>query len=416
MTLIFPRLREFLMLTFLLLVGASNTLAKPAYTPRGDCAGLPRIVVVTPAGFCLGLLAEGFAFPRGIQPLANGDLVLVDMGGWMEDGGSVWLLEKISTGYRRRQLFAHIDRPSGIALGPDGLVYIGAVKRIFRFDPGAARPVAVDVIGGRSVVTPLPGIGRHLLTAMIFDRRGDLFVNVGSGTDHCEHADGSPPDNKAVCPETTGAEPLGVIRKYSMQWPVGTVLGWENFARGLRNSMALAFHPMTGELWQGENGRDAINLAIPGMKDDEELPHDALNRIVRGTDYGWPYCYDNNLANPEYPGRDCRGFRTPTLLLPAHAAPLGMTFYTGRLFPAAFAHSLIIGFHGYRQHGHRLVALLADKSGAPLGKMVELVTGWDAKAGQPMGAPVAVVVGADGAIYLTEDHNGTVLRLSYVGP
>ncbi len=415
MTLTFARLRDFLVLTFLMFVGAGNVLAKSAYTPQGDCAGLPRLVVVTPAGFCLGLLAEGFAFPRGIQPLANGDLVLIDMGGWMHDGGSVWLLQKGPTGYRRRQLFAHVDRPNGIALGPDGLVYVGAVKRIFRFDPRAAVPIAVDVIGGRSAVAPLPGIGRHLLTAMLFDQRGDLFVNVGSGTDHCEHADGSPPDSKTPCPGSSGAEPLAVIRKYTMQWPGGAVLRWENFARGLRNSMALAFQPVTGELWQGENGRDAINLAIPGMKDDEELPHDELNRIVRGADYGWPYCYDNNRTSPEYPGRDCRGFRAPASLLPAHAAPLGMTFYTGRGFPASFAQSLIIGFHGYRQHGHRLVALLSDKTGAPLGKMVELISGWGAKAGQAMGAPVAVVVGGDGAIHLTEDRNGTVLRLAYVG-
>jgi glucose/arabinose dehydrogenase len=402
-------------LTLFLLASTGAALAKTAYTPQGDCAGLPRIAVTTPAGFCLGLLADGFAFPRGLQPLANGDLLLVDMGGWMHDGGSVWLLQKSPTGYQRRQLFAHLDRPNGIALGPDGLVYVGTVKRIFRFDPRAATPVAVDVIGGRSAVAPLPGIGRHLLTAMVFDRNGDLFVNVGSGTDHCERADGSPPDSKVACPETSGANPLGVIRKYTMQWPAGTVLRQENFARGLRNSMALAFHPVTGELWQGENSRDAINLAIPGMKNDEELPHDELNLIAAGGDYGWPYCYDNNLASPEYPDHNCRGVRPPAQLLPAHAAPLGMAFYGGRTFPPTFANSLLIGFHGYRQHGHRLVAMLPDKAGAPLGRMVDLVSGWGAKPGQPMGAPVAVVVGADGAVYMTEDRNGTVLRLAYVG-
>jgi glucose/arabinose dehydrogenase len=72
---------------------------------------------------------------------------------------------------------------------------------------------------------------------------------------------------------------------------------------------------------------------------------------------------------------------------------------------------LIIGFHGYREHGHRLVAVLPDRAGAPLGKMVELIGGWGPKAQQAMGAPVDVKQGADGNIYIVEDRTGRVVRL-----
>ena len=145
-----------------------------------------------------------------------------------------------------------------------------------------------------------------------------------------------------------------------MAWPAGTVTSWRTHARGLRNSMALAFHPATGELWQAENARDAIQAAMPQLKSDENLPHEELNLIKADQHYGWPYCYDDNVASPEYPKTACAAqYAAPQRLLPGHAAPLGMTFYTASRFPELYKNSLIIGYHGYRSNGHRLVALLA---------------------------------------------------------
>ena len=64
-------------------------------------------------------------------------------------------------------------------------------------------------------------------------------------------------------------------------------------------------------------------------------------------------------------------------------------------------------------HGHGLVALLPGKAGAPLGKMVNLISGLGDKKGQRMGAPVDVKVGPDGNVYLVEDRPGRVIRLQY---
>ncbi|MRW92930.1 glucose dehydrogenase [Duganella sp. FT80W] len=372
------------------------------------CGGFPRLDVSTPGGFCAAVLADGFKFPRGIQPLPNGDLVVVDMRNWEPNRGSVWLLKAAAGNYERIRLLSGLDRPNGIVQGPDGLLYLGLVGRVIRFDP--RHPGAVeDVIGGDSGVARLPGLGRHLLTTMRFDAQGNLFVNVGSASDHCEDQDGKAPPPSQRCAEAEGPQALGVIRKYTMAQ--GKVVSWENYATGLRNSQALAIHPVTGAMWEADNARDFIQAAMPGLANDNDLPHDELNLIRRGANYGWPYCYDDNRASPEYPQADCKPYAAPARLLPAHAAPLGMTFYTGSAYPAAYKNSLIIGFHGYRDHGHRLVAILPDRNGAPLGKMYELIGDWGPKHKQPMGAPVDIKQGPDGNIYLVEDRTGRVVRL-----
>lgn len=380
------------------------------------CGGFPRLDVTTPDHFCAALLADKFDFPRGIEPMPNGDLIVVDMGSWEPDMGSVWLLKKGVGDYQRTRLLSGLDRPNGVVTGPDGLVYVGVVGRIFRFDPRDAAGTMQDVIGGSSPVERLPGSGRHGLTTMRFDQRGALFVNVGSASDHCESADGAAPPPDQLCSEAQGPNAKGVIRKYHMNWPAGTVGKWEVHAEGLRNSMALAFHPLTNALWQADNARDAIQVAMPGLKNDNDLPHDELNLIRKGQHFGWPYCYDANLPSPEYPAATCHAYRPPVRLLPPHAAPLGMTFYDAGHFPAMYKGSLIIGFHGYRQYGHRLVALLPDRKGAPLGRMVNLISGWRSKPKQGMGAPVDVKLGPDGNIYLVEDRPGRVVRLEFMSP
>jgi hypothetical protein len=176
-------------------------------------------------------------------------------------------------------------------------------------------------------------------------------------------------------------------------------------------------HPQVQARW-ARASRDSINKLDESLTDQEgDLPHEELNVIQEGANYGWPYCIDNGTPNPEYRGRvDCSNFKNPALLLPGHVAPLGMAFYTGTMFPAAYQNNLLVTFHGYREYGHRLVLVPTDAQGVPgVGEPLDIIRGWEKSADgkDPMGAPVDVIVAQDGSLFVTEDKNGDVLRVSF---
>ncbi|WP_018151451.1 PQQ-dependent sugar dehydrogenase [Leeia oryzae] len=379
------------------------------YPVSGQCDGYPRINVSTPPGFCVGVVADGFTFPRGILPLSNGDALLVDMGGWQNNKGSVWRLHFQNSTVQKTRVLDKLDRPHGIVMGPDKNVYVGVVGGVIRFKPDQTPAVAEHMIGGTSGMPALPATGRHPLVSLLFDKDGQLLVNTGSESDNCDAAAG-----QSVCKEAEGKEARGLVRRYRFDKPGGKFIDWQVFSSGLRNSVALALHGESGTIWQGENSRDAIGRKL-NLPNDNDLPHDEINRLEAGANYGWPYCYDNNLPSPEFPKADCKKTRTPVKLLPGHAAPLGMAFYTAQKFPASWQGNLLVGFHGYRDNGHRLVAFATDQNGAPTGNFKSLIEGWGAKGAQPMGAPVDVRVAADGSVLITEDRNADVLRLVYIG-
>lgn len=380
--------------------------AGEAYVAAGECDGFPRVSLESPSGTCVGLVAAHLGFARGVAAI-GADVYVVDMGGWHKGRGRLLRLGDHGKA-APVALINGLDEPNALTPGPGRTLYVGMLGKVIQVDPVAADAAAST----RDIVTGLPANGRHPLAALAVAPDGSLFVNVGSATDHCERDDGSPPDPAKYCPETIGSAPRAVILHVTPGEAPIDARQVTPFARGLRNSMALAVLP-SGALIAAVNARDAIDQADPSLS-DEDLPHDTFDRIEEAADYGWPYCWDENRSSPEYPHFNCAAKRKPTMFLPAHAAPLGMIVYRGKMLPGIDGKA-IIGLHGYRSQGHRLVALPIDAQGNPSGPIEDLISGWDAKKGDhPQGAPVGLFELPDGSILITEDHNGTLLRLSQV--
>ncbi|AIY42140.1 L-sorbosone dehydrogenase [Collimonas arenae] len=354
-------------------------------------------------GMCMGLVADHIGFVRGVAAIGSSVYVL-DMGGWASKRGRLLRIDIGKKG-APEVLLSKLDMPNAIIVTPDKKLLIAMHGRIVRIDPAAK-----DLLGSaQDIVVNLPTTGRHPLTAMVLGADGALYINVGSATDNCESQPGK---SDSPCPEIQETPPRASVLRANLtagHLPLDART-LPVHARGLRNSMALALAP-NGTLIAATNSRDAINAADPKLS-DEELPHDTLSWLVAGADYGWPYCFDKLRVSPEYTGFDCRSKTPPGRLLPAHAAPLGMLIYNGKSMPA-LSGSLIIGYHGYRAAGHRLVSQTLNAAYQPVGEPRDLVAGWNYRhGGYPMGAPVALAVLDDGSIVITEDRNGTLLRLA----
>jgi glucose/arabinose dehydrogenase len=422
----------------------------------------PKLRIGMREGYCAGLVAserDGLVRPRSIVQIPGHDkFVVSDMGGWDPGKGRLLLLDpSLPPDKRIKELITRLDLPFGLVLGPDNKIYASTDAAIFRFDPLAANPRATM----ETVVQGLPGRrvtlfgdskateNSHPLKAFAFDKTGRLFVNIGAPSDSCSKS----PANKA-CAAGEGTAPLAAIWAFTPPGGVFAALkpGEPNppreiFARGLRNSMALAVHPEFPDegyaLLQGENARD-----LP----DPTKPNEELNVVEKGKHYGWPYCYDNSTVSPEYKAflqtnspyknlcNNTTAYRAPYSLLPPHAAPLSMFYYRGTKFPELDGR-LVVGLHGYRPTGSRVIFYDVDAKGLPTispapvtysvscaveraqafrseGKQVpaaafsELISEWhNVKGIRPLGAPVGMTVASDGAIWLVEDKNKTVIRI-----
>ena len=446
-----------------LLAHPAEAQVRSGYTLSGEtCGGFPKLRISMQPGFCAGLVAakdDGLIFPRTIVQVPDTRFFIVaDMGGWDPKKGRLLLLDPSAPERARvKVLLRGLDVPHGLAVGIDRQIYAGVVDRIFRFDPLAADPAATV----ETIVQGLPGFkpklsdgtplsrNAHPLKPFVFDRTGRLFVNIGAPSDTCatSRAETKP------CAAGEGASPLASIWMFTP--PPGGIFPalkagdagppHEVYARGLRNSMALAVHPRFPEegfaLLQAENARD-----LP----DANRPNEELNALERGKHYGWPYCYDLSSSSSEYaaflkksgPYRDlCNNaalHRQPQSLMPPHGAPLGMLYYQGEKFPALNG-KLIVALHGYRPTGSRLIVYDTDAHGFPKVKpapvryhvscaasevfaesgkparaapYAEVISGWYKVNGvRPQGAPVGITVASDGAIWVAEDKNQTIIRI-----
>jgi glucose/arabinose dehydrogenase len=116
--------------------------------------------------------------------------------------------------------------------------------------------------------------------------------------------------------------------------------------------------------------------------------------------------------------RSCAEFTPPKIKLGAHIAPLGIRFYTGNMFPAAYKNNAFIAQHGSWnrtvKQGYNVVRVNVDAKGKL--KTEPFLEGFltDEKADPPMwGRPVDVLQMPDGALLVSDDYNGVIYRVSY---
>jgi glucose/arabinose dehydrogenase len=226
--------------------------------------------------------------------------------------------------------------------------------------------------------------------------------------------------------------------------PDGT--GLRVVERGVRNGEGLALAP-DGTVWTAVNERDNIpypaHLPFAGDSDAfgkvirsyvNDHPPDEVVPVTAGRDVGWPYCdpdqdgnrpagsladiplVSNSVTNPTGAALDCAALPPVEVGLPAHSAPLGMTFLQGSKVPVPWSDGAVLAVHGSwnRQPPQppAVLWLAWDAATGTLRPAVSLAGGFENADGSFWGRPVDAVPGPDGALYVSDDAAGAVYRLA----
>ena len=351
----------------------------------GDAAGrkanIPLEQVSLPAGFKIELYASDVPNARSMVLSPAGTLFV-----GTRKAGKVYAVLDQNGDLRADAVITlakGLNMPNGVAF-INGSLYVAEVSRVLRYDNIEQQlhspPEAVVVRND------FPTDKHHGWKYIAIGPDGMLYVPVGAPCNVCEQKD---------------PRFASIMR---MQLDGG---GLEIFARGIRNTVGFDWHPLTRELWFTNNGRDWMG---------DELPPDTLHLASqKGLHFGFPYCHAGDIPDPEYGSRrNCEEFSPPVLKLGPHVAPLGMKFYTGSMFPAAYRHQIFIAEHGSWNRsvpiGYRITLAVFDKNTSP--RYETFAEGW-LQGEKAWGRPVDIVEMNDGSLLVSDDKAGVIYRISY---
>jgi glucose/arabinose dehydrogenase len=290
--------------------------------------------------------------------------------------------------------------PNGPCFSKDGFLYIAEQNRVLLF-PAAeffyeSPDVAAFNVAAKGTLIPVEHESFNH-TARVCDVGPDdkLYISLGQ------------PFNVAP------PELLDTFR----EWGIGGIIrmnrdgtGREVYTYGVRNSVGHDFHPVTGELWWTDN-------QVDGMGDD--IPPGELNRqTAMGQHFGHPWYGGGSVRTNEYAGQEVPVEVTmPAVETVAHAADLGMMFYTGDMFPEKYKNAIFSAQHGSWNRttpvGARVMVTFIDSEGNAT--MEPFAEGWIDENGEYLGRPVDVAQLRDGSILVSDDLAGAIYRISYSG-
>ncbi len=337
-----------------------------------------------PPGFHVSVYVEQVPDARQLALGARGTLFI----GTREAGRVYAAVDANHDGVAERVglIAEQLSMPSGVAFH-DGALYVAALDRVLRYPDIEAHltepPAPQQVVGG------LPKSQHHGWKNIAFGPDGALYVPIGAPCNIC-------------APEFPYASILRIPTN-------GDKLS--AYARGVRNSVGFDWHPRTGEMWFGDNGRDMLG---------DDVPPDEINRVTQaGQDFGYPHVHGGEVLDPEFgAGHRLDEFTPPAIKLGAHVAPVGLSFYRGSMFPPAYRNALLVAEHGSWNRTHKAgyrVMVATFKDDGSVASYAPFITGWlDGE--ESWGRPVAFATMSDGSLLISDDQAGVVYRVTYQQP
>jgi glucose/arabinose dehydrogenase len=292
--------------------------------------------------------------------------------------------------------------PNGVCMSKDGFLFLVEQNRVITFPAAEFFYEGPDVAAG--VVVP----------------QGELIPKEEESFNHTARVCDIGPDNKLYISlgQPFNVPPPEKADLYN-QVGIGGIIRMDRdgknrevYARGVRNSVGMDFNPANGELWFTDN-------QVDGMGDD--IPPGELNRATGpGQHFGFPWMGGGTVRTNEYKDSEPPADAVlPQVEMTAHAADLGMMFYTGRMFPEEYRGGIFSAQHGSWNRttpvGARVMFTSLNEDGS-VKETKPFAEGWLVQdTGEYLGRPVDVAQLADGSLLVSDDFAGAIYRISYEG-
>lgn len=289
--------------------------------------------------------------------------------------------------------------PHGVCFSKDGFLFVAEQNRVLLF------PAAEFFYEGPDVA------------AFQVVKQGDLIPRSEESYNHTARVCRIGPDDKLYI---TLGQPFNVFppEKFDLfqKQGIGGIVRMDRdgknrevYAWGVRNSVGLDFNPKDKTLWFTDN-------QVDGMGDD--IPPGELNRAEKaGQTFGFPYFGGGSVRTAEYKDQTPPADSVkPQVEMVAHAADLGMTFYTGSQFPAKYRGGIFSVQHGSwnrtKPVGARVMFTRLNDDGTAAGTE-PFAEGWLTANGEYLGRPASVAQLNDGSLLVSDDTSGAIYRISY---
>ncbi|MGK6350258.1 PQQ-dependent sugar dehydrogenase [Parapedobacter sp. DT-150] len=302
---------------------APNTEYKPAFEGQTRIAG-----VKTTTPYDVAVLSEGLERPWGLTVLPDGRLLITEKSGTLRIAAQDGNLSAPITG-----LPAVKDAGQGGLLGITVDPAFDSNRMVFwSFSEDSPQGTLTAVAKGRlsddektienaQVIyraTPAHKSDLHYGSRILFDKTGNIVVSTGERSDIVTRPQAQ--DLNSALGKVLRITPEGKPA------PGNPFEGRDDarpeiYSYGHRNVQGLAFHPVTGDLWEGEFGPRG---------------GDEINRIEPGKNYGWPTItygieYNGNKVGDAIQQQD--GLEQPVYYWDPVISPSGMTFFSGNSIP-----------------------------------------------------------------------------------
>ena len=305
----------------------------------------------------------------------------------------------------------NFDIPNGPCYSADGHLYIAERNRVLWFPAAeyfmeSPDTVAIPIIDQGNLIPVAEESYNHTArVCAIGPKDNKLYVSLGQ------------PFNVAGPDKYPLYDQVGIGGMIRFNRFPGK-LEREVVAIGIRNSVGHAFNPKDGTLWFTDN-------QVDGMGD--ETPPGELNKACAlGSKvwYGHPYTGGGEVRTNEYkdkaiPKEYADNYCKPQVEMIAHAADLGMMFYTGKMFPKKYQNAIFSAQHGswnaIKPRGARVMVTYLDRKGNAK-KTEPFAEGWMTEMGTYLGRPVDVQQYVDGSLLVSDDKAGVIYRISYDSP